>query len=236
VRARRGNRDAGWDRALLFGAALLVGVAGLVLLHGPAERYASAHMLQHVLLGDLAVALALVALRGPLFFAFVPRPLRRALRLRAVRALLRPWPSLAVWGALLYLWHVPALYGLALQFHAVHTLQHASFILGGCLVWMQLIDPARRRLLGLWGSLGYAFAVMVVAQPLVAMLILSYRPLYPAYEAQGAFGMTPLADQNLAALVMAVEMFLVLGTYALIRLRTFARSPFLVREGHPLGT
>jgi putative membrane protein len=211
-------------------------VSGLILLHEPAEQLPSAHMLQHVLLGDIAVVLALVALRGPLFFAFVPTSLLRAARLRPVRALLRPAPSLAVWGGLLWLWHVPALYGLALTHPLAHVLQHASFVLGGLLIWNQLVDPARRRILSLWGSLGYALAVMMVGQVLVAVLILTYRPLYPAYGHGGELlGLSPLADQNLAGLVMALEMFLVLGTYAFIRLRTYTRSPIVLRDGHPFG-
>jgi putative membrane protein len=239
VRVRRRGRvgDAGWDRALLFGLAIAAGLFGLVGLHEPAERLASGHMLQHVLIGDIAVALALTALRGPLWQAFLPRPLRRLARRRAMRALLRPGPSLAVFALLLWTWHVPALYGLALANPVVHMLQHASFVVGAFLIWFQLIDPARRRLLGLWGSLGYAFGVMLVGQVLVSVMILSYRPIYPTYaHTPGTMlGLSPLADQNLAGLIMALEMFFVLGTYTVIRLRTYVRDPLVLREGHPLG-
>src|SRR5207302_4388051 len=86
---RRGRSDhAGPARAALFVGA--VGLAMLALvspLDATGDGYLiSAHMLQHLLIGDIAPALALVALRGPLLFFFPPRPaLRPAAR--------RPQPS-----------------------------------------------------------------------------------------------------------------------------------------------
>jgi cytochrome c oxidase assembly factor CtaG len=222
----RGRREgAGWDRAALFAAGTLAGLLGLLLLHGPAEERASAHMLQHVLVGDLAPALVLAALRGPLLFAATPAFLARRLGRRPLSALLRPGPSLAVWAVLLWAWHVPVVYDAALARESLHVLEHASFLLGGLLLWNALVDPARRRALSLWGSLGYALAAMVVAQMLVAVLILSYRPLY-------AYGSA--SDQARAGMIMALEQFLTLGTFALLRLREHFREPIVVREGHPL--
>ena len=66
---RRGRPDlAGWDRAALFGLGLALTLVALV---SPLDRIAedsllSAHMAQHVLLGDAAAALLVVAVRGPL--------------------------------------------------------------------------------------------------------------------------------------------------------------------------
>lgn len=225
MRGRRHPRGAGWERAALFAAGLAAGLAAVGIFHGPAEERASAHMLQHVLLGDLAPALLLVAIRGPLAVAVIPRTVGVLLASRGVRTLLRPGPSLAAWAALLWLWHIPPVYDAALAFEWLHPFQHASFLLGGLLLWNQLVDPLRRRLLGLWGSLGYALVAMVVAQMLVAMLILSYRPLY-------SYGST--SDQGLAGLVMALEQLATLGTFAAIRLREHFRSPPRLAEGHPL--
>lgn len=191
LRARRPD-GAGWDRAALWAAGLLAGTGGVLLLHGAAEERASAHMIQHVLLGDLAPALVLVALRGRLLFAVVPKPVQRLFALRLVRALLRPGPSLAGWAALLWFWHIPVVYDAALS---------------------------------LWGSLGYALGAMVIAQMLVWVLVLSYRPLY-------AYGSA--TDQSLAGLVMAVEQFLTLGAFTYVRLRAHFRAPLALADGHPL--
>lgn len=205
----------------------MVGLAGLTVLHVPSEERASAHMLQHVLVGDLAPALVLLAVRGPLLHAVVPRSLRRLVARPPLAPLLRPLPSLVLWSVLLWAWHVPVLYDAALRHEALHLLEHASFVAGGLLLWSQLIDPARRRALSLWGSLAYALAAMSVAQMLVMVLIVSYRPLY-AYRDAG--------DQSLAGLVMAVEQFATLGTFAFFRLRAHFRTPLALAEGHPLGT
>jgi hypothetical protein len=35
-------------------------------------------------------------------------------------------------------------------------------------------------------------------------------------------------------MIMALEQFLTLGTFALLRLREHFREPIVVREGHPL--
>lgn len=227
VRSRRSPREAGWDRAALYAAGLATGFVAITVLQEPAAERASAHMLQHVLLGDLAPALLLVALRGPLLVAVVPSAVQRLLASRGVRVLRRPGPSLAVWGGLLWLWHVPPLYDAALASEWLHPLQHASFLLGGLLLWNQLVDPLRRRALGLWGSLAYALAAMVVAQMLVATLVLSYRPLY-------AYGST--SDQSLAGLVMTLEQLATLGVFTAIRLRAHLRTPPRLAEGHPLAT
>jgi cytochrome c oxidase assembly factor CtaG len=182
-------------------------------------------MLQHVLVGDVAPALVLAALRGPLATAVVPRTVRLLLGYPGARSLLRPGPALAAWGGLLWFWHVPAVYDAALASEWVHPIQHASFFLGGMLLWNQLVDPARRGTLSLWGSLGYALAAMMVAQMLAALLVLSYRPLY-AYGSAG--------DQGLAGLIMTLAQLCTLGTYAFFRLRSYFRAHIVLAEEHPL--
>jgi cytochrome c oxidase assembly factor CtaG len=211
---------------VLFAAGLAAGLLAVGVFHESAEESASAHMLQHVLLGDLAPALLLTALRWPLAVVVVPLTVRRLLAYRSVQAVLRPAPSLAIWAALLWLWHVPVVYDAALAYEWLHPIQHACFLLGGLLLWNQLVDPLRRRHLSLWGSLAFALVAMVVAQMLVAMLILSYRPLYSYGSA---------SDQSLAGLVMALEQFATLGVFAYFRLRTHFRAPAPIGEGHPLA-
>lgn len=196
------------------------------MFHGAAAERASAHMLQHVLLGDVAPALLLAALRWPLATAVTPRTVRALFRYRGVRVLTRPVPALVAWSATLWLWHVPVVYDAALAHEWLHPLEHASFFLGGLLLWNQLVDPLRRRELSLWGSLAYALAAMMVAQMLVAVLVLSYRPLY-VYGSAG--------DQSLAGLVMTLTQLSTLGTYAFLRLRSHFRAPLVVPDGHPLG-
>lgn len=243
---RRGRTDlAGWDRLALF----CVGIGLWLFALSPgvdelADRLLAAHMLEHVLIADAVPALLLVAARGPLFFFLLPASLTRWLARRAwLRAaasqLLRPGIALVVWGAGIAFWHLPALYGRALEDPRLHALEHATFVLGGVLVWMQLIDPAGRRALSLWQRLGYALALLVGGMVLANTLILSYTPIYAAYAAQvdRPFGLTALGDQNLAGLVMLAEQVAALGTFAGVLLRRWLRAPVVVEtvERHPFA-
>ena len=218
---RRGRADhAGWDRAALFGAAVVIGTLALVspLDYVGEEYLLSAHMLQHVIIGDLAVALAIVAIRGPLTFFLLPAailvPLARMGRLRAfLRFLLRPKVAFAIWAVVIAAWHVPAAYDFALEHQAVHDLEHLSFVIAGVLVWTVLVDPARRGEVSVAGRIGLAVALFAAGQILADVLIFAMRPLYPAYAEQPdrLLGLSPLEDQRLAGLVMMGEQLLTLG-------------------------
>jgi putative membrane protein len=218
---RRGRTDhAGYGRLALFAAAVALGTLALVSPLDPiGEEYLlSAHMLEHVLIGDAAVAIAIVALRGPLIFFLLPPwilgplarvgPVRRFLGL-----LLRPWVSFLVWAVVFAAWHYPSAYDYVLDHQAVHDLQHVTFVIAGVLVWTQLLDPARRGELRRSGRIALAVALFVSGQILADVLIFSFDPLYRAYAAQDErlLGLSPLADQQFAGVVMMVEQTITLG-------------------------
>jgi cytochrome c oxidase assembly factor CtaG len=242
---RRGRADhAAWSRAVLFLVAVALGTLPLVSpLDEVGDSYLlSGHMLQHVLIGDAAPALALVALRGPLLFFLMPAavlgPLARLHTLRRLLAfLLHPVTSLAVWMLVIAGWHVPAVYDYALRNQTVHDLEHLSFIVAGVLVWMQIVDPTRRRRLKLAQRFGYMLILSASGAVLAGLLVFSTAPLYPAYAAVGPrlFGISPLRDQQLAGIVMVAEQLTTLGAccYFLLRARVRigsrrARGPVLV--------
>jgi putative membrane protein len=222
---RRGRTDhAGWGRALLFAAGLGLLTLPLVSpLDAVADGYLlSAHMLEHVLIGDAAPALLLLAVRGPLLaFMLPPSAVRFVNRHGASRALFerlgRPGVALAVWAATMGIWHVPALYDAALAHERLHELEHACFFFAGLLVWTQLIDPARRGRLSVKGRAAFAGLLFLIGQVLSGVLFLS-PPLYSWYSAQPVrlWGLTPLADQQYAGLVMMGEQLLTLGTCVLL--------------------
>ena len=233
---RRGRADhAPWTRPLVFGAAVAIGLFALLspLDEVAEEQLLSAHMLQHVLIGDLVPALLLVAVRGPLvLFLIPPAPLRGLARVRPLRAtlsvLLRPLVSFAVWAGGLAVWHVPAVYDAVLTRPLLHDLEHATFFLGGLLVWAQLVDPARRGALGPNAKLGYALALFACGTAFSNVLLLRFDPLYPAYGSLG--------DQRAAAFTMMLEQLLTLGTFAAVMLRARAREPLaLAADRHPVA-
>src|SRR5215472_4438087 len=133
---RRGRADlAGWDRVVLFASGLGVTLFALI---GPLDRIAdekllSAHMAQHVLIGDLGPALMVASLRGPLLVFFLPAqilaPLARNSRVRAVLGtLLRPRVAFTLWAANLAIWHVPYIYDAALRHEKLHDLEHVCWM------------------------------------------------------------------------------------------------------------
>ena len=242
---RRGRTDhASWDRPLLFAAGISMLVLPLVSPLDPiADRYLlSAHMLEHVLVGDAAPALLLLALRGPLLFFFLPAdvlgPLARVSPLRRTLAfLLEPKVSLAVWVTVYALWHLPIAYDYTLTHQTVHNVEHACFFVAGLLVWTQLIDPARRHRLSRGVRLGFAAILFWLGTILADVLIFSFHPLYPAYAGQPdrLLGLSPVRDQQLAGLVMMGEQFVTLGTCCFFLLLPILRGPdrplhHLVRE------
>jgi putative membrane protein len=231
---RRGRVDhAGWGRAMLFGAAVALATLALVSpLDAIGEQYLlSAHMLQHVLIADLAPMLALLALRGPLTFFLVPRPALRALAdfrpLRsALRFLLRPGITFVLWAAVMLVWHAPFAYEATLHHRAVHDVEHALFVLTGTLAWIQLIDPARHHRLGPPGRIAFAVGLLFVGHGVVDGLFLTDRAVYSTYavEPHRLLGLSALGDQRLASIVMFVEQVLTLGTCIAVLAWPYARA------------
>ena len=218
---RRGRTDlAGWDRPVLFGLGLAAIVLPLVSpLDEIGDDLLSAHMLQHVLIGDLAPALLVLAVRGPLCLFLLPPPVLRPLAgLRPLRAvlsfLLRPLVSLTVWAAIILGWHVPSAYDYVLAHPVIHDLEHVSFIFAGTLAWTQLVDPARRQRLRAPGRILFGVAMIVLMHPVMDSMLFSRSALYPAYadRADRLWGISPLTDQRLAGAIMIVEQLLTVGT------------------------
>jgi cytochrome c oxidase assembly factor CtaG len=222
---RRGRADlAGWDRVVLFALGLGVTVFALV---GPLDRLAdeellSAHMAQHVLIGDLGPALMITALRGPLLVFFLPAavltPLARNPRVRAVLGtLLRPRVAFGLWAANLAIWHVPYIYDAALRHPILHDFEHLCWMVCGILVWTLLVDPGSHKRLTVGGRVALAATMFAAGQILTDVLVFSFTPLYPWYH--GVHGLSALADQQVAGLVMMVEQLLTLGTCVALLLR-----------------
>jgi cytochrome c oxidase assembly factor CtaG len=230
---RRRPELAPWSRLALFVAGVAVVVVGLVSpLDAIAEEYLqSAHMLQHVLIADLGIVLALLAVRGPLSMFFLPRdllaPLARARPLRRTLSfLLRPRVAVPLWLTVLVLWHIPAMYDAALRHPAVHRAEHLSFVVVGALVWTLLIDPARHGRLTLNERLGLAVVLFWIGQVLAYPFVFGFEPYYDVYVDQPhrLFGLSPLADQKLAGLVMMVEQAATLGVAIVILLLLARRA------------
>ena len=152
-----------------------------------------------------ALTVALFAARGLhhllLIFALAPAlAVLRPLRLRAGAGL----PALVGLSAALWAWHVPAVYAAAWDHAAVYWALQAALIWPAWAFWSGLLDPKRDVASSLSGAL--QLAALAGQMGLIgAILTFAPRPLYPEHLVHTeAFGLTPLADQQLAGLVMWV--------------------------------
>ena len=211
-RTRREPAADGW-RSWCFAAGLAaVAVALVSPLDALAGALASAHMVQHMLL--LLVAAPLLALGSPWrrLQRGSPPALRRtgrrwARRLGGPSALHLLRLPIVVWlahVAVIWVWHASVPYEMALRYDLVHILEHTSFFVTGVLFWSLVVAGPRSRL-----SAGYrillVFAMAMQSVFLSALLTFAENPWYGSYTATTApWGLDPLADQQLAGVIMWV--------------------------------
>jgi cytochrome c oxidase assembly factor CtaG len=234
VRRDDGPRGATPLHAVAFAGAVLALVAALVSpIDGLGEDYLfSAHMLQHVLLGDIAPLLLLLSLSRVML-----RPLTRRLMgiERALGPLASPFTAIFVWLGTMYLWHIPALYDAALEHPLIHVLEHFSFFGAGLALWWPLVQPIpmRRTLTGLQ-PLGYIAAAKGGLAALGLLLAWSSTAYYPFYEdVPRIWGLSAVEDQNVAGVIMMVEQSLTLVlvmVWVFVRMLTRSEEEELRRE------
>ena len=221
VGASASARGVGPLQALAFGGGMLALLAALVSpLDGLGDEYLfSAHMVQHVLIGDVAPLLILLGLSR-----VIMRPATRRLASleRRLGPLASPATGIAMWLVLMYLWHIPALYDAAAEHPLLHLLEHVSFFAAGLALWWPLIQPVpmRRRLTGLQ-PIAYIGTAKAGLAALGIFLTWSTTAIYPYYEhTPRIWGLSPIEDQNVAGVIMMVEQSM---TLALVLVALFIR-------------
>lgn len=197
-------------RQLCFAGGLLMIVAALISPIGHlSEELVIAHMVEHLMIGDLASLLLVLGLTGPLL-----QPVLAIKLFDRLRVLAHPLLAFPLWLANFYLWHVPALYDAAYGGAALHAVEHTTFIFFGCLMWMPVFGPLPKPQWFTAGwKVGYVIAVRFSGAVLGNVLMWSGTVLYPKYAAGEAYwGISPVADQSTAGVVMMIEgTFLALG-------------------------
>jgi putative membrane protein len=226
ARRESGGRGAGPRQALAFAGGMLALVAALVSpIDGLGEDYLfSMHMLQHVLLGDVAPLLLLLSLSRVIL-----RPVtRRLMRVeRALGPFAHPITGIVLWLFLMYLWHVPAMFDAALNHPLVHVLEHGCFFAAGVAVWWPLVQPIpmRRPLNGL-SMLAYIATAKFGLAALGLYLTWSGTVLYDYYETvPRIWGLSAIQDQNAGGAIMMVEQSLTFViALAVLFVRMLAKS------------
>jgi putative membrane protein len=210
VRATHGARGAsGWRLASWLGGVLMIFIALISPIDRISEQLASAHMVQHLLLADLAPILLILGLTKVIL-----RPVTR--RVHAVERRAGPFGH-PVFGVVAYvgamwLWHIPVLYDAALHHAGIHVLEHLCFAGAGTLYWWHILSPIRSRMrLGGMGPVAYMASTKVLVGFLGLALAFLPELLYDYGPGGSRWGLTPLDDQHVAGLFMGLEQSIIMG-------------------------
>ena len=144
------------------------------------ERFLfSAHMLQHQLLIYPAVILFLLGLPH-----WMIDPVLGTRGVRPIFAfVVHPLPAALIYSLVIGIWHVPALYDLALRDKFIHVVEHIMFFAAGLLYWWPILSPSRvapPRPHGV--QMLYLVGVVITMTPLFAYITFAQDILDPTYE------------------------------------------------------
>src|SRR4051794_10766124 len=215
--AARGRAVPGWRQACFFAGAVLIVVALVPPVDRLADKLLYVHMIQHLLLGDIAALLVALSLTGPLI-----QPILRIRPFHLIHTLSNPLIAFPLWAINLYVWHLPVLYEAALGNDAVHVLQHFLFFALGLNMWLPLVGALPvPEWFGNGARLGYVTAVRFTGALLGNVFIFSGTVFYTRYAAgEAQYGIKPLADQTVAGSIMMIEgMILTVGLFGWLFIR-----------------
>ena len=226
-------------RLALFAGGLAAAAAALISpIDSLGEQLFFMHMVQHLLLLDVAALLMILGLTRKIL-----RPVtRRMLPVeRSAGVLATPGFAITLYVATMWVWHIPALYDLALENDVVHVIGHLSYAVAGGLYWWHLFSPIRprHRLLGL-GTAAYMVSTKVLVGLLGVFLTFAGESFYSFYEDQPRYwGLTPSEDQALGGAIMALEQMIVMGVaFGWLFIRMLSESEReeqrTERFGHPV--
>ncbi len=210
--AARGRPVPLWRQICFASGLLIIALALITPLSDLADELVIAHMVEHLLIGDIASLLLVLGLTGPLL-----QPILAIRFFDRLRILCHPLVALPIWAINMFLWHSPPLYDAAYGGSAIHFLEHTTFIAFGVLLWMPVFGPLPNPP---WFTAGwkvvYVIVMRLIATVLGNILMWDGEVLYDVYaKGEAAHHIAPLTDQSLAGVVMMVEgLFLGLGVLA----------------------
>ncbi len=194
-------------------------VAEVSPLHVLSDRYLfSAHMLQHVIITLLAPPL--IVLGTPHWLVrFLLRP---AWAFRLARVLTHPILAFAAFNLVFSMWHIPALYTVAVEHHWVHFGQHLLLVSTALLMWWPIAStlPELPKLSYPF-QMAYLFLLSVAQIIVFGIITFSREPIYQWYaHTPRLWNISPLTDQQIGGIIMKVGssvVFLTLFVIAFFR-------------------
>jgi cytochrome c oxidase assembly factor CtaG len=189
-----------WRIACFLAALILLLAVTVTPIHTLGMHYLlTVHLLQNVVLAEWAPLLLVLGISPALAAAIARPPL--------VRTLTHPAVALPLWLANYMLWHLPWLYDTALENpNTLLHLEHALYLATGIAMWWCVFQDEPHRL-GAGARSGYVFAAFVLASPIGLVMALVPDAIYDFYvhAHHRVWGLSPLEDQQLAGMLMAVE-------------------------------
>ena len=220
--AREGRPVPAWRVVSYFSGVALIAIAFISPLAHMGGELVTAHMVQHLVVGDIAALLIVLGLTRA-----VLQPVMALKAFDRLRFLTLPMVALPLWILNLYIWHIPVLYDGTVTSETLHALQHACFITFGILMWMPIAGPLPvPSWFGGGAQVGYVIVARLASAGLGNILMWSGSVLYVEYAAgQEYWNISAVADQGTAGVIMMVEGGLVtLGVLAWALLRWAARD------------
>jgi cytochrome c oxidase assembly factor CtaG len=222
--ARPASDAPAWRLCCFLGSLLATLIALVSPIDALADQLFFMHMVQHVLLLDVVPILAILGLTKVIL-----RPVTRAVQdlERRAGALASPAFAVVLYVGVIWLWHIPAAYDVALRHPLVHILEHVTFVIAGSLYWWHLLSPIRARLrLGGMGPVVYMASTKLFVGALGMGLAFAPTAIYSFYVHHArVWGISAHDDQSIAGFVMAVEQSLVMGVALVVLfMRALAES------------
>ena len=198
-----------WRVACFAAAIVLLLAVTITPIETIAMNYLlSVHLIQNVVLAEWAPLLAVLGI-PPALATLAPQ--------------VPPLPALALWVVNYGVWHLPWLYDAALRHpHSLLHLEHALYFVTGVLLWWPIVHGS----LTSGVKAAYLFAAFLLASPIGLVMALVPEAVYDFYvEGPGLWGLSPIVDQQIAGVSMAVaEAVVFFAAFAFFFARFFAEQ------------
>ncbi len=203
VQALRGTRRAvpGWRQICMFSGLVVIVIAVGSPIGSIAGDLFSVHMVEHLMLGDIATLLIVLGLTAPLL-----APILRLPGFDRLQIFVNPIVAFVLWAINLYLWHLPLFHEAAVRDELIHVVQHATFIFFGINIWMALLGPLPKPTwFGTAAQFVYIIAVRLTGAVLGNVLIFG-EVFYRVYDpGRAKWNVGAASDQAMAGGLMMLE-------------------------------
>ena len=171
----------------------------------------SLETIQHILLLQVTAPLLLLGRPTQLLLEVMP-PGKRVAVLRFVVRKLKAYPFLytlmtigpiLAFNGIIVGWHLPSTFSAAMEQPVTHWIMHVMFVMTALLFWWGILMPMHRQLhlRTVWTLVALVFT-MIVNKIFGGMLLLADGAIYSFNAADRPWGMSALADQQVAGLIL----------------------------------